>query len=88
MFPDAGGDPDPATTAAFASSAAGPAEPETGPDGNLYYVDFNSGTIRKIGYGLQAVATALPTIGGTPLSRPFERPWSTPPDAVDPRPPA
>ncbi len=78
MFPGAGGDPDPATTAPFASSAQGPVDVQLGPDGNLYYVDFDGGRILRILYGLHAVATALPTSGGVPLTVQFDGTGSQP----------
>jgi glucose/arabinose dehydrogenase/RNase P/RNase MRP subunit p29 len=40
--------PSPGSIKVFAAGAASPVNLEFGPDGNLYYVDFNGGTIRKI----------------------------------------
>ena len=41
----------------------GPVYLDRGPDGNIYYVDFNGGNIVKFVYGLNAIATASPTYG-------------------------
>ncbi len=66
MFPGTNGDPDPSTLSAFSSATGGgPVDLEVGPDGNVYYADFNDGKITKFVYGLNAVATATPT-GGVP----------------------
>jgi uncharacterized repeat protein (TIGR01451 family) len=78
MFPGTGGDPDPATTAAFASAAQGPVDVQLGSDGNFYYVDFNAGQLLRIEYGLHAVATATPMSGGIPLTVQFDGSGSTP----------
>ena len=55
--------PNPADARAFASSAAGPVDLQIGPDGNLYYVDFDGGQIMRVKYGLAAVATRQPDLG-------------------------
>ena len=60
MFPDGNGNPNPANTAAFASQRAGPVDLQIGPDGDLYYVDFDGGRIMRVKYGLAAVATREP----------------------------
>ena len=66
MYPGADGNPDPATAAAFADTVTGgPVDVQIGPDGDLYYVDFQAGRILKIQYGLDAVATASPTSRAT-----------------------
>ncbi len=72
MFPGSGGDPDPAAAAPFASNAFGPVDLQIGPDGNLYYVDFNGGRVLRISYGLRAVASANPTSGLVPLDVQFD----------------
>jgi PKD repeat protein len=57
-----------------------------GPDGNLYYPDFDGGTVRRIGYigspngAPTAVATASPTTGNAPLTVNFDGTGSTDPD--------
>ncbi|HTY43425.1 MAG TPA: PQQ-dependent sugar dehydrogenase [Thermoanaerobaculia bacterium] len=80
MFPGAGGDPDPTLMSPFSSSTGGgPVELETGPDGNVYYVDYNGGKITRFVYGLNAIAVATtPTAGPTPLSVSFDGTGSIP----------
>jgi hypothetical protein len=80
MFPDGTGTPDPTTRLAFASSAGGgPVDLATGPDGKLYFVDFNGGQIRRVEYGLSAVAVATsPTSGSVPLTVSFDATGSIP----------
>jgi len=61
----------------FAVAAANPVDVEIGPDGNVYYADFDGGTIRKIAYASQnqppvAVADASPTSGAAPLNVQFD----------------
>ena len=68
MFPGGNGDPDPNTRAAFAASAQGPVDLQIGPDGNLYYVDFDGGKIWRVEYGPVAVASGSPTNGALPLT--------------------
>src|SRR5207247_1662349 len=43
--------PSPGSIDTFVADAANPVDLEFGPDGNLYYVDFDGGTIRKIAPG-------------------------------------
>jgi hypothetical protein len=45
-----GGDPDPATLQLLESGAANPVDVEPGPGGDLFYVDFDGGTIHRISY--------------------------------------
>jgi uncharacterized repeat protein (TIGR01451 family) len=78
MFPGAGGDPDPATIAPFASNAFGPVDLQIGPDGNVYYVDFDNGRVMRVSFGLHAVASANPTSGPVPLTVQFDSTGSTP----------
>jgi len=79
MFPDGNGDPDPNTRVAFASNAAGPVDLQIGPDGNVYYADFDGGRIIKVVYGLSAVAVATsPTSGAAPLTVSFDGTGSVP----------
>ena len=40
--------PSPGSITTFVDEAANPVNIEFGPDGNLYYVDFDGGTIRKV----------------------------------------
>ena len=44
------GAPDPATHVDLRRRAANPVDLEIGPDGDLFYVDFDGGTIRRIAY--------------------------------------
>jgi glucose/arabinose dehydrogenase len=50
MFRGADGLPDPATVQPFLAPATNPVHIEVGPGGDLYYVDFDGGTIRRIRY--------------------------------------
>jgi glucose/arabinose dehydrogenase len=69
----------------FVAGAANPVELTIGPDGNVYYVDHEGGTIRRIEYvGTNrpptAVATAQPTSGQAPLTVAFDGSGSSDPD--------
>jgi len=44
--------PSPGSIRTFVADAADPVNLEFGPDGSLYYVDFNGGTIRRVSYGV------------------------------------
>jgi uncharacterized repeat protein (TIGR01451 family) len=83
MFPDGSGNPNPASTAAFANSTGGPVNLQIGPDGNLYYVDYDTGSVIRVKYGLAAVATASPTSGNAPLTVNFDGSGSVPAQAGD-----
>ena len=50
MTKGADGLPDPATRANFLTPAANPVHLEIGPAGDLFYVDFSGGTVRRIQY--------------------------------------
>ena len=68
MLPGANGVPDPARVRTFAAGAANPVQLQIGPGGDLFYVDFDAGTIRRISFTAAnqpptAVATATPTSG-------------------------
>ena len=78
MFADGEGDPNPDAVAPFASSAPGPVDLQIGPDGNLYYVDFEGGRVLRVGYGLHAEASANPTSGPIPLTVQFDSAGSLP----------
>ena len=59
---DASGNP--AGVVSFATNAAAPVTIEQGPDGDLYYLSFTTGQIRRIRFnGPGAVAAATPTNG-------------------------
>jgi len=88
MFEGTNGHPNPSNIKAFVEAAANPVDLEMGPDGNLYYADFDGGTIRRIVYFNQnqppiAVATANPTSGSSPLTVNFNGTGSSDPDAGD-----
>jgi glucose/arabinose dehydrogenase/PKD repeat protein len=78
--------PDPATRKVFVPGAAGPVDLQLGPGGDLYYVDMNGGTIRRIrgsdtNQAPTAVATANPTSGAVPLTVNFDGSGSTDPES-------
>jgi glucose/arabinose dehydrogenase len=73
MLKGADGNPAPGLIRTFAAVAANPVNLERGPGGDLFYVDFDGGTIRRIRYTAgnrqpTADATATPP-PGTPRSR-------------------
>jgi glucose/arabinose dehydrogenase len=78
MRAGAGGVPDPATRAAFETDANGPVNLELGPGGDVFYVDFTGGTIRRISFKPPvAVATADPQSGPAPLTTQLDGTEST-----------
>jgi glucose/arabinose dehydrogenase len=77
--------PAPGQIKTFVTAAANPVNLETGPGGDLFYVDFDGGTIRRIRYFSAnrppvAVATASPTTGAAPLTVTFDGTGSSDPD--------
>ena len=85
MLKGADGKPAPGQIRTFVSEAANPVNLETGPGGDLFYVDFDGGTIRRISYASanqppKAVATATPTTGAAPLTVRFDGTGSTDPE--------
>ena len=85
MLAGANGLPDPATRATFVAGAGVPVDLQIGPEGDLFYVDFGGGTIRRIQHtsGNQtptAVIKATPSSGSTPLSVTFDGRDSHDPD--------
>jgi glucose/arabinose dehydrogenase len=85
MLAGANGLPDPATRATFVAGAANPVDLQTGPGGDLFYVDFDGGTIRRIQFtsGNQApnaVIQATPLSGPAPLTVTFSSVGSSDPD--------
>ena len=77
--------PDPLSISVFADPAAHPVDLEIGPGGDLFYVDFDGGTIRRIQFFSAnqppvAVATASPTNGPAPLTVNFDGSGSSDPD--------
>ena len=88
LFAGANGLPDSATRATFAADAANPVDLQIGPGGDLFYVDFDGGAIRRIQYtsGNQApnvVIQATPLAGPTPLTVTFDGSASNDPNASD-----
>ncbi|HSK95339.1 MAG TPA: PQQ-dependent sugar dehydrogenase [Euzebyales bacterium] len=86
MLKGANGVPAPGQIRTFVAGAANPVNLEMGPDGNLYYPDFDGGTIRRIQYASStnrpptAVANATPTAGSAPLTVAFDGAGSSDPD--------
>ena len=79
MFPDADGNPDPNNRMAWKSGAAGPVDVQVGPNGDIFYVDFDGGTVRRYTYlGPTALATASPDSGSPPLTVQFDGTGSQP----------
>ena len=81
----ADGKPAPGQVRSFVSGAANPVNLENGPGGDLFYVDFDGGTIHRITYASAnqppvAVATANPTTGAAPLTVAFDGTGSSDPD--------
>jgi len=77
--------PDPSQISLFVGAAASPVDLEIGPGGDLFYVDFDGGTIRRIKFlssnrAPNAVATASPTSGPAPLTVNFDGSGSSDPD--------
>jgi glucose/arabinose dehydrogenase/PKD repeat protein len=73
MYPDAQGEPDPATRELFAGDATSPVFVTDGPDGALYYADINEGAVRRIGYAEPiAKIAANPATGPAPLTVSFD----------------
>jgi PKD repeat protein/glucose/arabinose dehydrogenase len=85
----ADGKPAPGQIRTFVAGAANPVHLEKGPAGDLFYVDFDGGTIRRIIYTSTnqppvAKATATPTTGPAPLTVTFDGSGSSDPDPEDP----
>jgi glucose/arabinose dehydrogenase/PKD repeat protein len=85
MRKGADGHPAPGQIRTFVAGAANPVNLEIGPGGDLFYVDFDGGTIRRIEFFSanqppEAVATATPTTGDAPLTVNFDGSGSSDPD--------
>jgi PKD repeat protein len=85
MLKGADGNPAPGQIRKFVEGAANPVNLEMGPGGDLYYVDFDGGTIRRIHYTVNnqpptAKALASPTTGSVPLTVSFDGSQSSDPD--------
>jgi glucose/arabinose dehydrogenase len=88
MLEGSNGQPAPDQIRTFVAQAANPVNLETGPNGDLFYVDFDGGTIRRITYvstnhAPTAVAQATPTTGSAPLTVAFDGTGSSDPDPGD-----
>jgi len=89
MMPGSNGLPDKTKIANFVMPATNPVDLEIGPGGDLFYVDFDGSTIRRIQYigsGNQppvAVISANPTSGSAPLTVNFDGNGSSDPDPGD-----
>jgi glucose/arabinose dehydrogenase len=88
MRQGANGDPDPSTVATFDAGASNPVYLEIGPDGALYYADFDGGRIQRSQYSAAnqppvAVADANPQSGNAPLTVQFDGSGSSDPDTGD-----
>jgi PKD repeat protein/glucose/arabinose dehydrogenase len=84
----ANGHPAPGSIRTFVAAAANPVNLETGPGGDLFYVDFDGGTIRRIRYTIAnqppvADLNATPTTGNAPLTVSFDGTGSSDPDPGD-----
>ena len=80
-----GGAPNKNAISTFVAGAANPVDLETGPGGDLFYADFDGGTIRRVVFtsGNQAptaVIAANPTSGGAPLTVNFSGSGSSDPE--------
>ena len=85
MTKGANGLPDPNSISVLVAGAANPVDLEIGPGGDLFYVDYDGGTIRRVQYfgGNQppiASATASPTSGPAPLAVTFDGSGSSDPE--------
>ena len=88
MLPGSDSVPDPTQIRTFAAGAANPVHLQIAPGGDLFYVDFDGGTIRRVSFtpanqSPTAVATATPTAGPAPLAVQFDGSGSSDPDAGD-----
>jgi uncharacterized repeat protein (TIGR01451 family) len=84
MFAGGNGLPNASNRATFQAPAANPVDLQIGPDGALYYADFDGGTIRRIAYAANqppiASATGSPTNGPAPLTVNFNGGGSSDPE--------
>jgi glucose/arabinose dehydrogenase len=77
--------PNPGRIRTFVDGAAGPVDLQIGPDGDLFYVDFQGGKIWRVQYAAAnqppvARATANPSSGLTPLQVTFDGSGSRDPE--------
>jgi PKD repeat protein/glucose/arabinose dehydrogenase len=85
MLKGGNGLPAPGQIRTFVAGAANPVGLETDPGGDLFYVDFDGGTVRRITFTSAnqpptAVATATPTTGNAPLTVNFDGSGSSDPE--------
>ena len=85
MRPNAQGIPDPSTVTFFSALPGGAVNLEIGPAGDVFYPDFDNGTIRRIAFPTAnqpptAQVTANPTSGNEPLTVAFSATGSSDPD--------
>ena len=86
MKPGTNGLPDPTKIETFVAGAANPVDLEIGPNGDLFYVDFEGGTIHRVTYGGSATrrrppsSARRPTSGPSPLLVAFDGTGSTDPE--------
>jgi glucose/arabinose dehydrogenase/PKD repeat protein len=85
MKADASGLPAPGLLESFVAPAANPVDVQISPAGELFYADFDGGTIRRIQFVTAnqppvAVASANPTSGSAPLTVTFDGSGSSDPD--------
>jgi glucose/arabinose dehydrogenase len=86
MFKGTNGLPNPATRATFQPTAANPVSLTISPEGDLFYPDFDGGTIRRIRYFSSnqppvASVQANPTSGSAPLDVGFDGTGSSDPES-------
>jgi glucose/arabinose dehydrogenase len=90
MFAGADGLPDPTQRATMVAAASNPVDLQIGPNGDLYYVDFDGGTIRRITFfsanqpPTAVIQTNVPNNAGpAPLTVTFDGRGSSDPDPGD-----
>jgi glucose/arabinose dehydrogenase/PKD repeat protein len=87
LFPGANGLPDPNSRVTFRTDAATPVDLKIGPGGDLFYVDFFGGTVRRITYSPNrpptAVLGASAIDGPVPTTIDFDASGSSDPDAAE-----
>ncbi len=71
MFAGLDDKPNPSDIKTFVTTAANPVDIAISPTGELYYVDFNGGTIRRIRYTGGSTPTPTPTPGTCPTGEYF-----------------
>jgi glucose/arabinose dehydrogenase/chitodextrinase len=82
MLPGGTGLPDANSRQTFVAQAANPVDLQTGPNGDLFYADFDGGTIRRVRFlgsnnAPVAAISANPTSGAVPLDVNFSGAAST-----------